>query len=79
MHSCPNTPSSVLETVGSPLQRLLFGLTVIATDTTLITYDDPRHEVRVTPGLLTDVPADFDTVLLLVDSQEIANVVTKHI
>lgn len=38
-----------------PLQRLLPGLWVAAVDTTLVTGDDPRYEVRVTPG-----PVDRD-------------------
>lgn len=48
---------------GLSLQRLLFGLWVIAIYPRLVTSDYPRHDGWVILSLLKEIPADFDTVL----------------
>ncbi len=79
LHSWPDVPSSVFETLGSPLWRLLFGIWIVAIDTVFIdtvfvTTDDPQRYAWAIPGLLTDSLAVCEKVLLLVESKEIANV-----
>lgn len=49
------------------------GCLVLGHSRKLNSLDDPRHEVRVIPGLLVKILRDFDIMLPLLDRQEITN------